>query len=66
MPSRKVWQPAPQSIQDYYSGVFGKWASVVGQAFEPAGFCGFPAARRGWKAPLTGRLESPPYDVPSA
>jgi hypothetical protein len=36
----------------------------VGQAFQPAGSGDFPVARtvpRGWKTPLTGRLESLPY-----
>jgi hypothetical protein len=36
----------------------------VGQAFQPAGSGDFPVAGNipwGWKAPLTGRLESLPY-----
>ena len=38
----------------------------VGQAFQPAGFGDFLFAGGlpwGWKAPLTGRLESLPYLV---
>ena len=36
----------------------------VGQVFQPAGSGDFPVVGmppRGWKAPLTGRLESLPY-----